>query len=123
MTTPRQTPYLQNDHLPDRPVQQAEEQRELRRLINKLKPTSQESRDGSGFPFRGRYDLATLTAKQLGPVSLKERVASLRGELLLTSTLSGSKLEMTLPLDQLPLAGAATHRRRARRTAIHGWRT
>lgn len=56
--------------------------------------------DGVGFPFHGRYDLATLMDSNLGPRSLKERVASLGGELVLTSTLSGSELEMTLPLDR-----------------------
>ena len=54
--------------------------------------------DGCGFPFRGRYDLAALNARRLGPFSIKERVAALRGELALTSTLSGSRLEMRLPL-------------------------
>jgi signal transduction histidine kinase len=54
--------------------------------------------DGCGFPFRGRYDLAALEARRLGPRSLKERVASLGGTLVLTSTLSGSTLEIELPL-------------------------
>jgi signal transduction histidine kinase len=54
--------------------------------------------DGLGFPFHGRYDLATLMVSNLGPRSLKERVASLGGDLVLTSSLSGSELEMTLPL-------------------------
>lgn len=56
--------------------------------------------DGCGFPCRGRFDLAALNARQLGPVSLKERVGSLDGALVLTSTLSGSRLEITLPLHQ-----------------------
>jgi signal transduction histidine kinase len=56
--------------------------------------------DGCGFPFRGRFDLAQLTARQLGPRSLQERVASLGGELVLTSDLSGSRLEITLPLER-----------------------
>jgi signal transduction histidine kinase len=54
--------------------------------------------DGAGFPFHGRYDLPTLVQRRLGPRSLKERVASLRGELVLTSSKSGSRLEMSLPL-------------------------
>ncbi len=62
--------------------------------------------DGIGFPFNGRYDLATLVEKYLGPRSLKERIASLRGELVLTSTLSGSKLEMSLPLHPQPISGS-----------------
>lgn len=54
--------------------------------------------DGCGFRFHGRYDLVKLNARRLGPVSLKERVASLHGELVLTSSLSGSRLDFTLPL-------------------------
>jgi len=55
------------------------------------------SDDGIGFPFRGRYEFATLNARNLGPVSLKQRVASLHGDLVLTSALSGSQLEISLP--------------------------
>jgi signal transduction histidine kinase len=54
--------------------------------------------DGRGFPFRGRYDLATLTAMQLGPRTLKERIASLGGALVVDSSESGARLDMTLPL-------------------------
>ena len=54
--------------------------------------------DGCGFPFRGRFDLVDLMARQIGPKSLRERVASLGGELILTSELSGSQLEISLPL-------------------------
>jgi len=53
--------------------------------------------DGCGFPFRGRYDLAMLEARGIGPASLKERVASLGGSLVLTSTLSGSTIAIALP--------------------------
>jgi len=53
--------------------------------------------DGVGFPFRGSYDLAQLTARSIGPRSLKERIASLHGQLVLTSSPSGSQLEITLP--------------------------
>ncbi|HEX7271823.1 MAG TPA: histidine kinase [Casimicrobiaceae bacterium] len=56
--------------------------------------------DGCGFPVRGRFNLAELTARRVGPRSLRERVASLGGELVLTSSLSGSRLEISLPLDQ-----------------------
>jgi signal transduction histidine kinase len=62
--------------------------------------------DGVGFPFHGRYDLATLIEKYLGPRSLKERVMSLHGELVLTSTLRGSKLEMSLPLHTQQISGS-----------------
>jgi signal transduction histidine kinase len=54
--------------------------------------------DGHGFPFRGRYDLAALTAMSMGPVSLKQRIAYLRGQLSIDSSESGSRLEITLPL-------------------------
>jgi signal transduction histidine kinase len=62
--------------------------------------------DGVGFPFRGRYDLAMLVERQVGPRSLKERIASLGGEMVLTSTASGSKLEMELPLRLQPRSGS-----------------
>ena len=60
--------------------------------------------DGCGFAFRGRYDLAQLQEKQLGPRSLRERVAALRGELVVSSELSGSQLDISLPTDP-PFAG------------------
>lgn len=66
--------------------------------------------DGCGFPFRGRYDLATLEARHLGPRSLKERVASLGGTLVLASTLSGSTLEIELPLHEEQCIPIAAHR-------------
>ena len=53
--------------------------------------------DGVGFAFRGEYDLAQLQRRGIGPKSLLQRVASLNGDLILTSTLSGSRLEITLP--------------------------
>jgi signal transduction histidine kinase len=56
--------------------------------------------DGCGFPFRGRFDLAELASRRIGPKSLRDRIASLRGELVLTSELSGSRLEISLPVDQ-----------------------
>jgi signal transduction histidine kinase len=56
--------------------------------------------DGVGFPFHGQYDLAKLTARNLGPRSMKERIASLKGELVLTTGLSGSQLQITLPLQR-----------------------
>jgi signal transduction histidine kinase len=56
--------------------------------------------DGCGFPFHGRYDLAALIARELGPNSLRERVAALGGELILNSSLMGSSLEITLPFSQ-----------------------
>lgn len=54
--------------------------------------------DGIGFPFRGRFMLKDLIERQIGPVSLRERVASLRGALILTSSASGARLEISLPV-------------------------
>lgn len=54
--------------------------------------------DGRGFPFTGRFTLAELNAARRGPVSLKERVSSLGGELVIDSTDSGSLLEIKIPL-------------------------
>jgi signal transduction histidine kinase len=54
--------------------------------------------DGLGFPFHGEYDLERLQKGAMGPRSILQRVASLHGELILTSTSSGSTLEITLPL-------------------------
>ena len=54
--------------------------------------------NGRGFRFHGTYDHATLTEMKLGPVVLKERIASLRGSLAINSTESGARLDITLPL-------------------------
>jgi signal transduction histidine kinase len=54
--------------------------------------------NGRGFRFRGHYDQAALTDMKLGPVTLKERIASLRGSLAIHSAESGARLEIALPL-------------------------
>lgn len=54
--------------------------------------------DGRGFPFHGRHDLKSLQAMNLGPVTLRHRVAALRGELTIDSTPSGSRVEIRLPI-------------------------
>ena len=54
--------------------------------------------DGAGFPFRGTYDLTDLERMNEGPWSVKERVSTLLGTLELTSTDSGSRLVITLPI-------------------------
>ena len=55
--------------------------------------------DGKGFPFTGTYDLAWLERMDQGPVTLRERVAALRGDLTLTSSKqAGSELLITVPL-------------------------
>jgi signal transduction histidine kinase len=54
--------------------------------------------DGRGFGFRGRRDHAALVASNAGPVSLRERVASLGGEIAIETGPSGSRVELTLPM-------------------------
>jgi signal transduction histidine kinase len=41
--------------------------------------------DGTGFPFSGSYDLTELEALRIGPGSIKRRVRSLGGELIVIS--------------------------------------
>ncbi|HYC91102.1 MAG TPA: histidine kinase [Thermoanaerobaculia bacterium] len=52
--------------------------------------------DGHGFPFHGDFDLAELDELHRGPATLKERVASLGGELVLHSAPSGATLEIRI---------------------------
>lgn len=54
--------------------------------------------DGGGFPFRGRFTLAELFAADRGPVKLKERVASLGGDMSIDSSAHGSRVEVTVPV-------------------------
>jgi signal transduction histidine kinase len=56
------------------------------------------SDNGQGFSFRGRYDHVALNRLKRGPVSLKERIASLGGSLAIDSTEFGARLEITVPL-------------------------
>ena len=67
--------------------------------------------DGRGFPFRGRYDHAALTEAHLGPTSLRDRAASLGGTLTIESEVSGSRVEIALPL---AAAGAGVESRAER---------
>jgi signal transduction histidine kinase len=69
--------------------------------------------NGRGFPFQGRYTLAALMSLQLGPVMLRDRVASLGGTLALDSTAAGSRLAICLPLASL--GGYPAHPLSARR--------
>jgi signal transduction histidine kinase len=69
---------------------------ELHQQANQLRIVVADN--GRGFPFHDRYDLATLTAKNLGPRTLKERVTSLGGSLVVDSSESGARLDITLPL-------------------------
>lgn len=54
--------------------------------------------DGRGFGFHGTYDLADLDRLADGPVALRERVAALGGDLIVTSSNAGADLAMTLPM-------------------------
>ncbi len=56
------------------------------------------SDDGRGFPFRGRYDHARLATSNVGPVSLRERVASLGGQMTIESSDAGARVEILLRL-------------------------
>jgi signal transduction histidine kinase len=55
------------------------------------------SDDGLGFPVHGQYDLSQLTARCMGPRSLKDRIALLHGTLVLITGSSGSRLQISLP--------------------------
>ena len=53
--------------------------------------------DGKGFPFFGIFTLDELNQQKRGPVTLKERVASLDGSLVLYSTEQGARVEIRIP--------------------------
>jgi signal transduction histidine kinase len=53
--------------------------------------------DGRGFPFSGRVDHDALISRNVGPVTLRERAASLRGRLAVESGTRGARVEITLP--------------------------
>lgn len=55
--------------------------------------------DGRGFPFSGRREHAALVAANAGPVSLRERVAQLGGQICIESSASGSRVELSIPLE------------------------
>jgi signal transduction histidine kinase len=52
--------------------------------------------NGRGFEFKGRYDLAALAQLNVGPATLKERVALLGGALTIESTEGGTRVEISL---------------------------
>jgi two-component system NarL family sensor kinase len=53
--------------------------------------------DGKGYPFHGTFNLAALMAMQKGPLTLRERVAALRGGLELQTSSTGTQLSIALP--------------------------
>ena len=57
------------------------------------------SDDGRGFSFRGRLDHATLAARQLGPASLRDRVAAMGGTIAVDSGEDLTRIELTLPIE------------------------
>lgn len=59
------------------------------------------SDNGHGFPFRGRYNDATLASSGLGPSSIKSRISSLGGSLKIESSEAGARLELTVPISQV----------------------
>ena len=56
------------------------------------------SDDGKGFPWHGRHDLPSLISSNIGPVTLKERISSLGGSMLIESSENGAKLEIRMPI-------------------------
>jgi signal transduction histidine kinase len=56
------------------------------------------SDNGRGFAFSGRYDLEALDRRASGPRSLKERVRSLDGTLIVESSPSGATIDVALPV-------------------------
>jgi signal transduction histidine kinase len=58
--------------------------------------------DGKGFAFSGRHDLEQLVAARRGPVTLKERIQSLGGDLTIESSASGSVLYLSVPYSRAP---------------------
>jgi signal transduction histidine kinase len=56
--------------------------------------------DGVGFDFRGVWSLEQLTSSGLGPRVIKERVRSLGAGLLIESTSTGARIEISIPKNQ-----------------------
>ena len=56
--------------------------------------------DGHGFSFHGTHDLATLQKIKAGPITLKERISAVGGDLVISSSESGARLAISLPLRQ-----------------------
>jgi signal transduction histidine kinase len=54
--------------------------------------------DGRGFPFQGHFEHEALVEQNLGPVTLRDRVASLNGRMSITSSAHGSRVDLAVPL-------------------------
>ena len=67
------------------------------RRDNRLEITIEDN--GSGFPFAGNFSLDELDALRIGPVSIKRRIRTIRGDLSLDSEPGhGAKIEMRIPM-------------------------
>ena len=53
--------------------------------------------NGRGFPFQGTYSHADLVRDRLGPRTLLERIASLKGTLAIESSPAGARLDIAIP--------------------------
>lgn len=53
--------------------------------------------DGVGFDFRGAWPLERLVTSGLGPRVIKERVLALAGGLMIESTPTGARIEISIP--------------------------
>ncbi len=56
------------------------------------------SDDGRGFPFRGRVEHDELVGSSRGPASLRDRVVALDGRIAIESKVTGSRVEISLPV-------------------------
>ena len=53
--------------------------------------------DGVGFDFQGTWSLEQLVTAGVGPRVIKERVLSLNGALMIESTPTGARIEVSIP--------------------------
>jgi len=53
--------------------------------------------DGKGLPFLGEFTLRQLVNLKRGPVTLKERIQSLGGDMIVSSTTSGVRVSARIP--------------------------
>jgi signal transduction histidine kinase len=67
--------------------------------------------DGVGFDFQGVWSLEQLTSSGLGPRVIKERVRSLGGGLLIESTSTGARIEISIPKNHTTRSESFVHER------------
>jgi signal transduction histidine kinase len=53
--------------------------------------------DGIGFEFQGTWPLEKLASAGLGPRVIRERALSLGGNLIIESTPTGARIEISIP--------------------------